>query len=517
MAQYSSAVTYDFSEQQGDLDNEPDHIYYNANIVNQNTLTETPLGRAPVVQFQETRSTAIISDVSKYNFSITRFTMNGCGRNLPLFIPQIQVGGGDRDLTAYGVGLNWTTTGTTTYKTIVVPAQTLYAFAYVKFISEFLNAYTTQGAEQPFPPTTAKAQDISQPYYYVQSYQWWLDLVNKSIRDNATLMVAPPILGAYGYYPQGSLAYRFGLAWITAGGLGVNTYSLLPAPASATGVTYFVKALDGVNVGFWTSNGTAWVLETTFPIPSWSATPPSFLYKGTTFTILVPYTFCLSNTAGVQTPPLYPSATGDQGNIFFNTNMYGLFANFNFSYNGAYTLALTPTGGVGNNYQLVVEDLNGTNYYFPPTSTTANPQTTAPPYLQLNQEYNSTSQLWSPIESIVFTSTLLPLYSEQVGAPIVYGEGNNLTANTSTSAFTPIITDVALSLNGAQDYKDFIEYAPTAEYRLTSFTSSKQECRAIDVQVFWKSRLTSTLVPVTLYNASSVSLKILFRKKGIRK
>jgi len=517
---YSSSVAYDFSEQQGDLDNEPDHIYYNANIVNQNSTTATPLGKEPLVQFQETRSTAIISDVSKYNFSITRFTMNGCGRTLPLFIPQIQVNGGDRDLTAYGIGLDWITTASTVYKGITVPAQTFYAFGYVQYVSEFLNAYQTQGVELPFPPTPTKPQNITTPYYYVQSYQWWLDLVNTSIRTTSTSMVAPPLLGASGYYPQGSLPYRFGLAWITAGGSGVNFYSALPAPSTVSGQTYFVRALDGLNVGFWTSNGTAWVLETTFPVPSWSTTPPSFLYKGTTFTILVPYIFALPSQNSIFTPlpSAYVSAlTTDQGNIFFNSNMYGLFANFNFYYNGGYTLALVPTGGFGRTYQLIVEDLNGTNYYTPLTNT--QPSATVPPtYLQLNQEYNSTSQLWSPIESIVFTSTLLPLYSEQVGAPIVYGEGNNdASSNSSTSAFTPIITDVALALNGAQDYRDFIEYAPTAEYRLTSFTSSKQEVRAIDIQVFWKSRLTSTLVPVKLYNGASVSLKIMFRKKGVSK
>ena len=234
----------------------------------------------------------------------------------------------------------------------------------------------------------------------------------------------------------------------------------------------------------------------------------------------MPYTFALAtaSVSNTYTPPLFPSATGDWGNLYFNSQMYGLFANYNFLYIGQYTPTYLPIiGAIGKNYLLLVEDLNGTNYYYPPTQTTANPQTSPPIYLQLNQEYNSTSQLWSPIESIVFTSTLLPLYSEQVGAPIIYGEGNNLTTNTSTSAFTPIITDIALSLNTANDYRDFIEYAPTAEYRLTSFTSSKQECRAIDIQVFWKSRLTSTLVPLTLYNASSVSLKILFRKKGVGK
>jgi hypothetical protein len=511
---YSSSIDYDFSEQQGNLDNEPDHIYYNANIVNQNSLTATPLGKAPVVQFQETRSTAIVSDVSKYNFSITRFTMNGCGRNLPLFIPQIQVNGGDRDLTAYGIGLDWITTGTTTYKGIIVGAQTFYAFAYVKFVSEFINAYNSQGLDLPFPPTTTRQQNIASPYYYVMSYQWWLDLVNNSIRENATIMS-----GTSAYYPLGSLPYQFGTAWNLAGGSNVATFSDLPSPLSTSGQTY--RTNDTGN--FYTSNGTIWVLQTDYPVPSWASTstfnPPSFLYKGTTFTILVPYTFCLTNPTGKNTPPLYPSTSGDRGNMYFNTNMYGLFANLNFIFNGGYTSTLVPIiSNFGKTYQLIVEDLNGTNYYFPPTQTTANPQTTAPVYLTLNQEYNSTSQLWSPIESIVFTSTLLPLYSEQVGAPIVYGEGNNTaSANTSSSAFTPIITDVALALNTANDYRDFIEYAPTAEYRLTSFTSSKQEVRAIDIQVFWKSRLTSTLVPVTLYNGSSVSLKVLFRKKGVGK
>lgn len=513
---YSSSVTYDFSEQQGDLDNEPDHIYYNASIVNQNALTEAPLGKAPVVQFQETRSTAIISDVSKYNFSITRFTMNGCGRNLPLFIPQIQVNGGDRDLTSYGITLDWVQTGSVTYGGSTLVPQTYSALGYVQYVSEFLNAYITEGKELPFPPTSTRQQNIATPYYYVMSYQWWLDLINTCIRNNANNMSPPSA-----YFPTGTLPYQFGLAWGLLNPTQiVNEFVNLPAPASATGQTWFVRGLTQGLTGFWVSNGVSWVLQTNYPKPSWSATPPYFVYRGTTFTIQVPYAFALATAGVVNTypPPLFPSATGDQGNIYFNTNMYGLFANFNFKYIGQYTPTYLPiTGAIGKVYLLLVEDLNGTNYYTPPSTATPTPSL-PPTYLELNQEYNSTSQLWSPIESIVFTSTLLPLYAEQVGAPIVYGEGNNTaSANSSSSAFTPIITDIALSLNNAHDYRDFIEYAPTAEYRLTSFTSSRQECRAIDIQVFWKSRLTSTLVPVTLYNASSVSLKILFRKKGIRK
>jgi len=511
---YSSSISYDFSEQQGNLDNEPDHIYYNANIVSQNALTEAPLGKAPVVQFQETRSTALISDVSKYDFSITRFTMNGCGRNLPLFIPQIQVNGGDRDLTSYGITLDWVQIGSLTYGGFTVTTQTYSALAYVQFASQFYNAYVSEGKELPFPPTTTNQQNIAQPYYYVMSYQWWLDLVNTTMYNLANQMLPPS-----SYYPSGSLPYQFGLAWGLISTRIVNEYVNLPAPASVATQTWFVKGLTGGQTGFWLSSGGVWVYQTNYKKPSWASTPPSILYKGTTFTILVPYNFAQGTSSVVNnyTPPAYPSATGDWGNLYFNSQMYGLFANYNFLYIGQYTPSYLPiSGAVGKTYLLLVEDLNGTNYYTPPSTATPTP-TNPPTYLELNQEYNSTSQLWSPIESIVFTSTLIPLYSEQVGAPIVYGEGNNLTTNTSSSAFTPIITDVSLPLNTANDYRDFIEYAPTAEYRLTSFTSSKQECRAIDIQVFWKSRLTSTLVPVTLYNASSVSLKVLFRKKGIGK
>jgi hypothetical protein len=57
-------------------------------------------------------------------------------------------------------------------------------------------------------------------------------------------------------------------------------------------------------------------------------------------------------------------------------------------------------------------------------------------------------------------------------------------------------------------------YAPTAEYRMADFQNSKTEIKNIDVQVFWKNRLNNQLYPVSMYNLSSVSIKIMFRKKN---
>jgi hypothetical protein len=88
-------------------------------------------------------------------------------------------------------------------------------------------------------------------------------------------------------------------------------------------------------------------------------------------------------------------------------------------------------------------------------------------------------------------------------------------APTTLSAFDPIITDIALdtAAGGADLWRQFIYYTPIAEYRMTDMSPSKQELRNIDIQVFWKNRLDSQLYPVYMYNLSSVSIKIMFRKK----
>jgi hypothetical protein len=136
-------------------------------------------------------------------------------------------------------------------------------------------------------------------------------------------------------------------------------------------------------------------------------------------------------------------------------------------------------------------------------------------YWVMAQDYESTSTLWSPIASIVFTSGFLPIVNESTGAPIRFGSFNvGTNSATVPSAFQPIITDVALVNQSASDYRGFINYTPTAEYRITSFQRGKNEIRQIDIQVWWKNRLDGKLYPLQMFNLSSVSIKIMFRKKG---
>jgi len=139
-------------------------------------------------------------------------------------------------------------------------------------------------------------------------------------------------------------------------------------------------------------------------------------------------------------------------------------------------------------------------------------------WINTTQDYPSTSTLWSPIESIVFTSVLLPIQNEQTAPPNALGTGNNsFSASTSQSAFAPIITDVALDLgaDGGYAYRNMIYYAPTAEYRMADFQNSKTDIRNIDVSVYWRNRLDNQLYPLTMFNLSSVSIKLMFRKKSV--
>jgi hypothetical protein len=221
--------------------------------------------------------------------------------------------------------------------------------------------------------------------------------------------------------------------------------------------------------------------------------------------------------------------------LFFNANMFGLFANYDNTYYNLPTGTLFGSVVVPDGY---VNEILSTNKAFQnvsdfrlspytgvaplgynPVSLTGaaiTPNMIGRVYYIAQQDYSSTDSLWSPVSSIVFTSTLLPIKSEATGAPVVLGAGNlGFSQATVQSAFQPIITDISLdtSSGNADAYRRFIYYAPSAEYRLSDFSSSKQDIRNIDIQVFWKNRLDNQLYPINMFNLSSVSIKVMFKHK----
>ena len=247
----------------------------------------------------------------------------------------------------------------------------------------------------------------------------------------------------------------------------------------------------------------------------------------------------LTFTAGTT---LYTQTSVPSFKLFFNTNLYNLFGSLPFNYWNNTTLLGGPFGdGVaapaGYVYEMLVPNKFYTNVAdyrlspygatpalgFVPNGTSNVPEQPLSTldqqhvYWIVSQESQSTDTLWSPISSIVFASALMPVNPEGNSAPVIIGQANiGNTQPTAKSAFTRIITDLALPMDkGAASWKSFIYYVPSAEYRMSDFLASHQPLSAIDVQVFWKNRLNNQLYPISMTNLSSVSFKMMFRKRTV--
>jgi hypothetical protein len=303
-------------------------------------------------------------------------------------------------------------------------------------------------APVPLPATCQTGQDLTSRYYWCYTYSHWVDITNTALTACIT-----------------DIQTQFQTAWNAAGNVGAAPSLAIEAPY----LTY---------------------------------NPTSNL-----FTIYSDAkAFGGANRTSIGTLSDYDAS------LFFNSNTYGMYSNFQNTYvnePGTELTNLIYLGPVG--YSTVSAGVPyGQNV------TPIGPAGSIKYFWSNVQDYESTSTLWSPIENIVFNSTLLPLVFEQTGDPVRFGQSNaNTFTNNSQSAFQPIITDIALPVEDAHSYRELIYYAPSAEYRLASFQRSRQPINQIDIQVFWRNRLDGSLYPVTMFNCSSVSVKIMFRRRGI--
>jgi len=228
------------------------------------------------------------------------------------------------------------------------------------------------------------------------------------------------------------------------------------------------------------------------PIPTLTTKAPQMLYNPTSnlFTLYADqYGFGGADRSSIG------SNADESFTMWFNNNMYGLFSNFQ---------AIQQNNGE-QAYQIAVYSALGQN-----TTTTGG--TT---YYVMVQDYPSTSNLWCPIQSIVFTTSLLPTVNQLASPPVNWGSSNTLSPSSGTPTFEPIITDVAVFQNDAHAYRTYTQYSPTAEYRLSSFLRGKTSINQVDIQCWWRNRLTGALVPLYQFDQSNCSLLIMFRKRGV--
>lgn len=171
-------------------------------------------------------------------------------------------------------------------------------------------------------------------------------------------------------------------------------------------------------------------------------------------------------------------------NIYMNVSLYALFSSFS---------AKETFLSNERDYKLKLESNNTSNI--------------VGSNVILKQNY-STIANWSPVSSIVFASTILPIRPSNISSPITYRNGLILPAGGSNNSTINIISDISTN---EQSFKPNIIYNPSAEYRFIDLLSSGPISN-VNILVFWKSK-TGLFVPLVLNSGSSASMKILFQKK----
>lgn len=131
-------------------------------------------------------------------------------------------------------------------------------------------------------------------------------------------------------------------------------------------------------------------------------------------------------------------------------------------------------------------------------------------YVVLVQDMESTSSLWSPVASIVIGTQFITVREEYSGSPITIGNGN-LGSNATTGSFQKVLLETPIEVLPQESWRGIFFYEPRYQ-KLSSLGLSKEDLKNLDVQVYWRNRLTNSLVPLTLYNGGSANIRLLFKR-----
>jgi len=383
---------------------EPSHIYYDLNIINNDTTGLNP--PVPIV-FNEVRNSPILLTPEDYFVSVARFKLT-TANTLPNFIPQIELNQMDANKTIY--------TFTMTYLSPI--NFTTYEF-------QFHIGWSPENLSVPSPSTPTTLENQASPYYYGYSYQHFVDLMNVALQATITSLNSTVL---------------------TATGAGITNYQSYP---------FFL------------------------------------LDENTKKLSLVARESVYGEPAGLQ-----------RVKLFCNSPMFNLINSFQARYYG-----VNVTNG--KNYEIIIRNIQNTNYYL--QNNTASPPTYAYNALQMYAQQN-TFPIWSPVDKIQFTSSLLPISPSLTGKPLIYGDNTSLTQGGNNANITLNITDFQQQSDDANPpYNQFIAYVPQSEYRFIDLFGVKP-INAININCYWVDKYGNSH-PLLLQSNCNASMKLLFRRK----
>jgi hypothetical protein len=206
-----------------------------------------------------------------------------------------------------------------------------------------------------------------------------------------------------------------------------------------------------------------------------------------------------------------------EGFVYFNNPLFTLFSSFQTIHNYTYDPNPVSINDGEANYLLKIFNKKSGNYVVanptapvPPALPVVPFVGVGPPYtaIYMEQPY-STGATMCPIQSLVFTTTLLPVLPQLIGIPRAFNDNNSSSGQNDN--LSNEITDLVVNLVNGTEYFPNVLYLPTAEYRMIDLQSNSP-LYGVQISVQWKD-VYGIYHDFYLQNGCSCSLKIMFRKK----
>jgi hypothetical protein len=248
-----------------------------------------------------------------------------------------------------------------------------------------------------------------------------------------------------------------------------------------------------------------------YPPTGAEAEPPILLFDTSTSlsTVYVP-AMVDSSTVGYRwqtwNQGYQSTPTSGTFRLYFNSALYSLFSSLPCLNSNGY---INPFSGVTNTnmvHQLLIPASPNFVTLAMPIGGTSQYQC-----WPVVQEYTTVAS-WSPVASIVFTSTTLPVQGNLLSNPLIYVNNQQVGLPSSGSNFGTILTDFT-----STDFKSdgSVTYIPTAEYRRISLIGNRPLI-SVDVGVFWLDKHTQQLQPFYLLAGDTLTMKLLFERRTSR-
>ena len=237
----------------------------------------------------------------------------------------------------------------------------------------------------------------------------------------------------------------------------------------------------------------------------------AYVLSGTWTQFAIPY-FIFdkdSRMAYINAPVINFNPSTPKLSLYLNTPLYRLFDSLPFQLNNYTFNTLLSNEKITKTvklYKMNFNNFEGSNIvsiYPKIITTTVDTIPVKIDHYVIYQDYETLSS-WSPVESIVITSSTLPI------SPCIVSQNHSYVNGIETTEGSMNITEMELSDFRGADVKPGIIYNPT-NFRWVNLLDM-HELKTINFQVIYRLKINGQLIPFKISSGENFSLKLCFRK-----